>query len=256
MIKFFRRIRPRLLSENRFSKYLIYAIGEILLVVVGILGAIQIDNWNEDKKERKIEQEYLDRLRDDLLKDTAYYKDSRQKANNIIAHYQKFTDNSYLEQTDYKSFSSLLCCIDFPPSELSIHRTTYSELLNTGKLNSIQDVELRQQIGIHYETFEKYNSHLIEFDIYTNRVLSNLNDLVYILKYVESLQSFLPEYEAKMLDNNSWKFINDPGSKEFLTLENTVATYHHKVSVSLLYLDEVESSTKELISRIDRELSN
>ena len=55
MIKFFRNIRKRLLGENRFSRYLIYVLGEILLVVIGILIALQINNWNEARKERKKE---------------------------------------------------------------------------------------------------------------------------------------------------------------------------------------------------------
>ena len=47
MLRFFRQIRQRLLTENRFSKYLLYAIGEILLVMIGILLALQVNNWNE-----------------------------------------------------------------------------------------------------------------------------------------------------------------------------------------------------------------
>ena len=50
MIKFFRNIRRRLLRENRFTRYLLYAIGEIILVVIGILIALQINNWNEKRK--------------------------------------------------------------------------------------------------------------------------------------------------------------------------------------------------------------
>ena len=53
-MKFFRKIRQNLLSENKFSKYLIYAIGEIILVVIGILIALQINNLNESKKEKTI----------------------------------------------------------------------------------------------------------------------------------------------------------------------------------------------------------
>lgn len=57
MIKFFRKIRQKLLSENNFNKYLVYAIGEIVLVVIGILIALQINNWNQkriqDLKETK-----------------------------------------------------------------------------------------------------------------------------------------------------------------------------------------------------------
>ena len=56
MIKFFRKIRQNLLAENRFSKYLIYATGEIILVVIGILIALSINNWNELKNDLKIER--------------------------------------------------------------------------------------------------------------------------------------------------------------------------------------------------------
>jgi len=58
MIKFFRKIRQKLISENNFSKYLIYAIGEIVLVVIGILIALSLNNWNDSKK-KKIEERVL-----------------------------------------------------------------------------------------------------------------------------------------------------------------------------------------------------
>lgn len=59
MIKFFRRIRQKLLAEKIFNKYLVYAVGEIILIVIGILIALQISNWNEIKKIRSSEQQYL-----------------------------------------------------------------------------------------------------------------------------------------------------------------------------------------------------
>ena len=55
MIKFFRHIRQQLLSEGKTANYFKYAIGEIVLVVIGILIALQINTWNEFRKERKIE---------------------------------------------------------------------------------------------------------------------------------------------------------------------------------------------------------
>jgi len=69
MIKFFRKIRQQLLTDNKFSKYLIYAIGEIILVVIGILIALQINNWNEYQKERKSEELLLSEIRDNLKYD-------------------------------------------------------------------------------------------------------------------------------------------------------------------------------------------
>ena len=71
MIKFFRKIRQKLLSENKFSKYLIYAIGEIVLVVIGILIALQINNWNElqklNEKEISVAKELYIELNENLI---------------------------------------------------------------------------------------------------------------------------------------------------------------------------------------------
>jgi sarcosine oxidase delta subunit len=71
MIKFFRKIRQRLLTENKFSKYLLYAIGEIVLVVIGILIALSINNWNEGRKDRLIEKSILLELGDNLERNIA-----------------------------------------------------------------------------------------------------------------------------------------------------------------------------------------
>ena len=66
MINFFRKIRKKLLTENKFSKYLLYAIGEIILVVIGILIALSINNKNEQNKNKLIEIKILSELRNDL----------------------------------------------------------------------------------------------------------------------------------------------------------------------------------------------
>ena len=66
MLKLFRKIRHQLLTENKVSKYLLYAIGEIVLVVIGILIALQINNWNEYQKERKTESKVLKEVAENL----------------------------------------------------------------------------------------------------------------------------------------------------------------------------------------------
>ena len=66
MIKFFRKIRQKMLTENKFSKYLLYAIGEIILVVIGILIALQININNEERKDRNKEKIILETLLSDL----------------------------------------------------------------------------------------------------------------------------------------------------------------------------------------------
>ncbi|WP_339663465.1 DUF6090 family protein [uncultured Polaribacter sp.] len=62
MIKFFRKIRHQLLSENKTSKYFKYAIGEIILVVIGILIALQVNNWNNNKQLEEVQIKYLNEI--------------------------------------------------------------------------------------------------------------------------------------------------------------------------------------------------
>lgn len=69
MIKFFRKIRQNLLSENKFRKYLTYALGEIILVVIGILIALSINNWNEQQKMAKEEISLLKELKNSISQD-------------------------------------------------------------------------------------------------------------------------------------------------------------------------------------------
>lgn len=75
MLKFFRTIRRRLLESGSLKKYLVYAIGEILLVVIGILIALQINNWNEDRKAKANEREYLKGIKRDLEQDLVFVQE-------------------------------------------------------------------------------------------------------------------------------------------------------------------------------------
>ena len=70
MIKFFRKIRYNLMSENKIGKYLKYAIGEIILVVIGILIALQINNWNENRKDQQVVKELYHNLISSLKTDS------------------------------------------------------------------------------------------------------------------------------------------------------------------------------------------
>jgi len=74
MIKFFRKIRYNLMSENKTGKYFKYAIGEILLVMVGILLALQVNNWNEWKKDRKKEQKILFQIENNIEESIAIWE--------------------------------------------------------------------------------------------------------------------------------------------------------------------------------------
>ena len=86
MIKFFRKIRQKLLNENKISKYLIYAIGEIMLVVIGILIALSVNNWNELRKTHFRDIEFLNNLKVELSVDISAFNERK-------SHYQRINDN-------------------------------------------------------------------------------------------------------------------------------------------------------------------
>jgi hypothetical protein len=72
------------------GKYFKYAIGEIVLVVVGILFALQINNWNKDRKNANLERQYLERLIHDLQSDTAYFSQLINEAKMAVSHLDSF----------------------------------------------------------------------------------------------------------------------------------------------------------------------
>ena len=89
MINFFRRIRQKLFSENKFSKYLIYALGEIVLVVMGILIALQINNWNEQRKAIIQEKALLANLVTSIESDKERFTENLNDAYSILNVYKQ-----------------------------------------------------------------------------------------------------------------------------------------------------------------------
>lgn len=150
MIKFFRRIRQQLLSENKFSKYLIYAIGEIFLVVLGILIAVQLNNWNESKKLKLVEIDILEGIRTDILKDTI-------DINANIRAYTQFqkVDSFALDHLIHKkelekSLIQALNSIVIADWNITIHDSHFQEAKQKG-LSVISNPTLRESLSRLYE---------------------------------------------------------------------------------------------------------
>ena len=118
MLKFFRKIRKNFIANSNFSRYSLYAIGEIILVVIGILIALQVNNWNESKKEKEKEIRLLIELKNDLLETKSDLITDVEKANQILettnvlykaASENKISDNNPFElKTAYLLETSLL----------------------------------------------------------------------------------------------------------------------------------------------------
>lgn len=108
-MKIFRKSRQRLLSKNKFSKYLIYAIGEIVLVVIGILIALQINNWNQARNDNKALREYLGKIKFHTEEDLRQL-DTIMKYRNHLAGLCKKARIRILDKTEDEDLFLLMSC--------------------------------------------------------------------------------------------------------------------------------------------------
>ncbi|MGB5480873.1 MAG: DUF6090 family protein [Eudoraea sp.] len=149
MIHFFRQIRQRLLTENRFSKYILYAVGEIILVVIGILIALQINNWNEARKSRIVETVLLKTIKSDLARTLSDVKDDyenhlkSQKSGNKFKRF--LLGENMLEDSIYLHFNRLSQDRHFFP------KSSGYESLKSSDMNIISNDSLRMIITELYE---------------------------------------------------------------------------------------------------------
>lgn len=146
MIKFFRKIRQNLLAENKFSKYLLYAFGEIILVVVGILIALQINNANEAGKERDKEINSLENLKADLLreidnnKNFMEYRFEKAKAcSDLLNLIEPKTKEDVQLYTDL--YEHVFIWGEFVPNN-----NTFKELLSSGNLSLIKNDSIKNRL--------------------------------------------------------------------------------------------------------------
>ena len=157
MIKFFRSIRQKLLTENKFSKYLFYAIGEIVLVVIGILIALSINNWNEETKNKVKSVNYMNRLIADISKDTITIHREINQGVDYEKIYKGYFE--FLKQGNIKPEQLKDSIDEFPQSwqMLDFTKTTYNELISSGNFDVINE---KKRIAIieYYDLSESFKN--------------------------------------------------------------------------------------------------
>ena len=167
MIKFFRKVRQRLLSENKFSKYLLYAIGEIILVVIGILIALQINNWNEERKEKIAEKNFFENVLIDLEKDEAkleYYQKFYKKRIAYLDTLLTYVRNPNIKM-GIEKFGMYVEPL-FYASDPTNNNTTFESAKTSGTFNNFKEKELLKQLSQYYADFpliEKSFSSVLRF---------------------------------------------------------------------------------------------
>lgn len=154
MIKFFRKIRQNLLTENKVRKYLIYAIGEIILVVIGILIALSINNWNDNRKDRLAEKALYKTLITSLETDLIDVKDKYVIIDSAIIGQKIFITESFEEVSSRltnKELLSLLLKVANTSKSFVPNISLYNKILQNNQIDLIQSEALQMKITELYE---------------------------------------------------------------------------------------------------------
>lgn len=208
MIKFFRKIRYNLMETGKTGKYFKYAIGEIILVVIGILIALQINNWNENRKEKESLNAIYNLVISDIESDLKTIPEVL-KYNNNKAPLLKHIINGHLSQTDYITNPNYYNLIG-GSEDFRLKTKGYQQLRNFNN-SDFSSNELQIRINDFYE---QYNTRILEL----NQLI--LEDLKSNYDYWKENFNWYPEY---LIGKRSVEFISY--SIENMDYKNRVANY-------------------------------
>ena len=230
MIKFFRKIRQKLLSENKFSKYLIYAIGEIILVVIGILFALQINNWNEHKKLKKEYISDLKAIKENLEKDALTITTNLNNGNRIVQEFQeRLNSGSFIVEGN-----SILMELGQP--SLFLDNSSYNNAKRKNTLDLIQNDSLKSIFH------EYYVRQIGKVEIYSNSLVKKTSVLKENYLEFGNQNMSIPKNEIMIKLMQQGPFI------DYLNM------YNKEREETLEQLKKMKSVNEKLIETINTEL--
>lgn len=155
MIKFFRQIRQNLLSEGKTGKYLKYAIGEIILVVIGILIALQVNNQNQIKNEKKALKNYLEKIAINVKSDikvAEFMIETRTQQSLLCAQATELISKK--DWSDQRKITNAVFAMIIE-QPLNFNRSGFESLKNSGYLQHLDDPEIEELIYNYYNSVDK-----------------------------------------------------------------------------------------------------
>jgi len=225
MITVFKKIRRRLLTEHKFGKYLTYAIGEIVLVVIGILIALQVNNWNTNRINKNRVVQYTKLLIQDLSNDIEMIKVSQFqaiKSFNSIDSLKSYMSLTKLENLSNTDLFVLTHDIMYRPYKWN--RSTLDEMKSSEILQYFKNDSLKTKL-IAYESFSKHLDEDFDYD---------LNNAQKSQEFITEILDLNNTYFSQMLLLENERF-NDPDLDLFETEQYQNAK---KLDASLLIDNE------------------
>lgn len=199
MIKLFRKIRKNLLAEGKTIKYFKYAVGEIILVVIGILIALQINNWNEEKKNRANENYFMEQLLQELKSDMHTLTDNQEKIKSSIPNIKRLLSLLHDEDVAMAKFNLALKAFinkDLALKQFESNNATFEEIKSSGQLGLIQDKELRNRIVSLYSHLASLEAIFIEFNNFGRPFTQDFTINIGAAKYMDMQGPFFSGYNS------------------------------------------------------------
>ena len=247
MIKIFRQIRQQLIGEGKTSKYFKYAIGEIVLVVIGILLALQVNNWNERRKSQNESQEILKAINVEFKNNRVVLKDRidyLEDANKYVQAVLNLT-NSDEYQLSVVNVDSIIS-LSLKYGNYNPANSTIQELISSGKLNLIENDQLKENLfnwlQILEDTDEDFKNQDLQaitmLEVYLSENISFKNTITYHpLDYGDG--------ESKLFDGKYEHFFND------LEFENLYYGKRFWNTVMINHYKELDLFAQEIINQTE-----
>lgn len=156
-MNFFRKIRQALIREGNLKRYILYAIGEILLVMIGISLAFQVDNWNDNRINKNTEIRYYENILNEVADDEQLILGEIHFNTNFLAQFRYA--NEILETNDRNKIDTLGRIIRNLPqySDFDMQGNIYETLVNSGEIKLLQNQEIVSHIRSLEEKYQYIN---------------------------------------------------------------------------------------------------
>lgn len=260
MLRFFRQLRHRLLTHHKISKYLLYAIGEIVLVVIGILIALQVNNWNEDKKERRQEATYLTRLLEDFQRDSLSLAGSIRltgfkvgQAEDLLGQFQ---ESSKIQDSVRFVYDAFLVGRggSFRP-----YIPSYQKLIVSGNINTVQNDSITAMIARYLDRIDGFESFVYEEGSYRRRRYNEHLHRYFSARIMPEiwnteLDSLMPLEKVRELGIDIDGFKNDPASVYHIQNVSALnAELNHLYNQSMdRYIEPILSMLRKEIATVEK----
>jgi hypothetical protein len=246
------------METNKPVKYLKYAAGEIVLVVIGILIALSINNWNQNRIERNKEKLILAELIVDLKEqskvlDTYIGIESRyyHHGKDILSYYS--SNQTFIgSDSIYAKLNSLIERKTFNPI-----RTTFQELISTGTIGILQDKSIKRKIIQYYNELERVSMVIGNNNINIVDAIYQRNILEHILFVWDSDDADFNKLNNTIFDEESLKTVRETSDELLSIRENTLHIFNileQRTHIAKLHVESyktLKSETEKLLSELE-----